>query len=217
MFTEIVSVSSHLFPSENWNWKYCFQKSIQLPLQRLYQGLQLQWIFNPTVIQLRTSSEFLVIGTNQSWPLSYADWREWWVGDPVLICICCTVSDQHCKWIDTNSYLPILLHSLVSYEIIRNTLSWPGSNASFLSSIKMNINKKTKQNNKKKAFAHVWCLWGGRVFTMFLHIFERVHTRRQDEEHGSGCPRFFKGDGEVQGSAHHILTAQLLLHKVPEG
>lgn len=53
--------------------------------------------------------------------------------------------------------------------------------------------------------------------TVFLHILQRVNARREDEEHGRSGARLFKGDGEVQWSANHVLAPQLLLHKVSAG
>lgn len=52
---------------------------------------------------------------------------------------------------------------------------------------------------------------------MFLHILQRVNSRREDEEHGRSRARLFKGDGEVQGSDDHVLATQFLLYKVSVG
>ena len=57
--------------------------------------------------------------------------------------------------------------------------------------------------------------WGG--LTVLLHVLQRVNAGREDEEHGRGRPRLFKGGGEVQGAARHVLAPQLLRHKVPAG
>ena len=52
---------------------------------------------------------------------------------------------------------------------------------------------------------------------MFLHILQRVNSRREDEEHGRSWTRLLKGDGEVQGSANHVLVSQFLLNKISVG
>lgn len=67
-----------------------------------------------------------------------------------------------------------------------------------------------------------WILWlikdkTSESITMFLHILQRVNSRRQDEEHRRSWARLFKGDGEVQWSANHILAPQFLLYKVSAG
>lgn len=49
---------------------------------------------------------------------------------------------------------------------------------------------------------------------MFLHILQRVNSRREDEEHGRSWARLFKGDSEVKRSANHVLAPQFLLYKV---
>ena len=52
---------------------------------------------------------------------------------------------------------------------------------------------------------------------MFLHILQRVNSRREDEEHGCSWTGLLKGDGEVQGSANHVLVSQFLLDKISVG
>ena len=52
---------------------------------------------------------------------------------------------------------------------------------------------------------------------MFLDILQRVNSRREDEEHGCSWTRLLKGDGEVQGSANHVLVSQFLLDKISVG
>lgn len=52
---------------------------------------------------------------------------------------------------------------------------------------------------------------------MFLHILQRVNSRREDEKHRCSRARLFKGDGEVQCSANHILAPEFLLYKVSTG
>lgn len=49
---------------------------------------------------------------------------------------------------------------------------------------------------------------------MFLRVLEWIDSRRKDEEYGCGGAGFLKGDGEIYRSTHHVLTAQLFLHKI---
>lgn len=52
---------------------------------------------------------------------------------------------------------------------------------------------------------------------MFLHILQRVNSRREDEKHWRSRARLFKGDGKVQSSANHIFAPEFLLYKVSAG
>lgn len=51
--------------------------------------------------------------------------------------------------------------------------------------------------------------------TEALDIFERVDSRRQDEENGSGWPALLKGLLQLKPSPIHVPGPQVLLHVVP--